>query len=70
MPDKGNRGADLKGKRTRCWKCDGLPRAERVLDMQTGVWILQYACFNCGRRWHSGDTPRPVMAASADPRRR
>jgi hypothetical protein len=70
MPDKGNRGADAKGKRMQCWKCDGLPWAERVIDMQTGVSILQYACFNCGRRWHSGDKPRPLTAVSTDPRRR
>jgi hypothetical protein len=67
MPLKENRVADPEGKRMRCWRCDGLPWAERVIDMHTGVSILQYACFNCGRRWHSGDTPRPVVAAKLRP---
>jgi len=47
----------------RCWKCEGTLRAERVIDMNCGVSILLYACFSCGRRWHSGDKPRPATAA-------
>ena len=47
----------------RCWKCEGTLRAERAIDMQRGVSILLYACFNCGRHWHAGDKPRPVTAA-------
>jgi hypothetical protein len=47
----------------RCWKCEGTLRAERAIDMKRGVSILLYACFSCGRRWHAGDKPRPVMAA-------
>jgi hypothetical protein len=47
----------------RCWKCEGTLRAERAIDMKRGVSILLYACFSCGRRWHAGDKPRPVIAA-------
>jgi hypothetical protein len=47
----------------RCWKCEGTLRLERAIDMQCGVSILLYACFNCGRRWHAGDKARPVTAA-------
>jgi len=47
----------------RCWKCEGTLRPERAIDMKCGVSILLYACFSCGRRWHSGDKPRPVIAA-------
>ena len=46
-----------------CWKCEGTLRAERAIDMKCGVSILMYACFGCGRRWHAGDKPRPVIAA-------
>jgi len=57
--------ADVEGTSVpmRCWKCEGTLQAERAIDMQRGVSILRYACFNCGRRWHAGDKPRPVTAA-------
>ena len=45
----------------RCQKCQGSLRAETGIDLVTGTTILQYVCFNCGRRWHTED-PKPLAA--------
>ena len=47
----------------RCRKCQGSLRVETGIDLVTGVVILQYVCFNCGRRWHPEKEPRPLTAA-------
>ena len=47
----------------RCQRCQGSLRAETAVDLQTGVVILQYVCFNCGRRWYPEKAPRPMTAA-------
>ena len=47
----------------RCWKCKGPLSSETAINMQTGVSIQQFVCLNCGRRWHAGDKPRPLIAA-------
>ena len=47
----------------RCQRCQGSLRAETAVDLQTGVVILQYVCFNCGRRWYPEKSPRPMTAA-------
>lgn len=47
----------------RCQKCQGRLRLETAIDFVTGVRIAQYVCFNCGRRWHEKDEPRPLTAA-------
>src|SRR6476469_9962271 len=49
----------------RCQRCQGSLRAETAVDLQTGVVILQYVCFNCGRRWYPEKAPRPMTAASS-----
>jgi hypothetical protein len=38
-------------------------RAETAIDLQSGLLIVQYVCFNCGRRWHPDTEPRPLTAA-------
>lgn len=48
---------------TRCKKCQGMLRSETAIDLHSGVAILQYVCFNCGRRWHQDEEPRPLTAA-------
>lgn len=48
---------------SRCQKCQGSLRAETAIDLVSGVTILQYVCFNCGRRWHEEKEPRPLTAA-------
>ena len=48
---------------SRCPKCQGSLRAETAIDLVSGVTILQYVCFNCGRRWHEKNEPRPLTAA-------
>lgn len=50
-------------KAARCKKCQGMLRSETAIDLHSGVAILQYVCFNCGRRWHQDEEPRPLTAA-------
>jgi hypothetical protein len=47
----------------RCWKCDGTLKPEEVVDLRSGMFIQQYACLSCGRRWYSGARPVPAIAA-------
>jgi len=47
----------------RCPKCEGSLRAETAIDLLSGIAILQYVCFNCGRRWNAEKEPRPLSAA-------
>lgn len=47
----------------RCKKCQGMLRSETAIDLHSGVAILQYVCFNCGRRSHQDEEPRPLTAA-------
>lgn len=46
-----------------CQKCGGSLRAETGIDLLSGITILQYVCFNCGRRWNAEKEPRPLSAA-------
>ena len=48
---------------TRCQKCHGLLRREIGVDLDGGVIIAEYVCYNCGRRWYGEDEPRPLTAA-------
>lgn len=50
-------------KLSRCQKCEGSLRAETAIDLVSGIAILQYVCFSCGRRWHPEKEPRPLSAA-------
>jgi hypothetical protein len=52
-----------KSRPMRCGKCQGTLRAETGIDLESGLVILQYVCFNCGRRWHTDKEPRPLTAA-------
>ena len=63
MPLKDNRVADPEVKRMRCWKCDGILRPETAIDLHSGVSVELLLCPKCGRRWHGGEWPRPVIAA-------
>jgi hypothetical protein len=47
----------------RCWKCDGILSPETAIDFHSGVSVELLLCLNCGRRWHGGEWPRPVIAA-------
>lgn len=47
----------------RCWKCHGPLRDETTVDPHSGMSIRQFVCVGCGRRWFSGERPRPAMAA-------
>jgi uncharacterized protein with PIN domain len=47
----------------RCQKCKGGLRAETAIDLVAGVVILQYVCFNCGRRFYPEKETRPLSAA-------
>ncbi len=38
----------------RCWKCQGSLKAERLIEIQTKVSILQFVCLSCGRLWPAG----------------
>jgi transposase-like protein len=49
--------------RPRCKKCQGTLRAETGVDLQSGVMIAEYVCYNCGRRWYGEEEPRPLTAA-------
>ena len=55
--------ADVDGESLRCWICDGLLRPETTIDLHSGVSIELLLCPKCGRRWHGGEWPRPVIAA-------
>ena len=63
MPYKDNRVSDFEEKRMRCWTCDGILSPETAIDLHIGVSVELLLCLNCGRRWHSGEWPRPVIAA-------
>jgi len=47
----------------RCWKCHGPLRDETAVDLHSGLSIRQFVCSGCGRRWSSGERPRPAIAA-------
>lgn len=47
----------------RCWKCDGILSPEMAIDLHSGVSVNLLRCITCGRRWHGGEWPRPVIAA-------
>jgi hypothetical protein len=47
----------------RCWTCDGTLSAETAIDLHSGVSVELLRCLACGRRWHSGERPRVVIAA-------
>ena len=47
----------------RCWKCDGILSPETVIDLHSGVSVELLLCTSCGRRWHGGEWPRPIIAA-------
>ena len=47
----------------RCWLCDGILRPETTIDLHTGFSVEVLLCLSCGRRWPSGESPRPVIAA-------
>jgi hypothetical protein len=47
----------------RCWKCDATLKLEEAVDHRSGMFIQQYACLSCGRRWYSGERPVPAIAA-------
>ena len=38
----------------RCWKCQGVLKAETVIDWHTNLSILQFVCLGCGRPWPAG----------------
>jgi hypothetical protein len=47
----------------RCWTCDGTLRPDTTIDLHTGFSFEMLLCLGCGRRWRSGEPPRPVIAA-------
>jgi len=47
----------------RCWKCDSPLSPEMAIDLRSGIYIQQYACLSCGRRWYGGERPVPAIAA-------
>ncbi|HTL62091.1 MAG TPA: hypothetical protein VL261_10635, partial [Nitrospira sp.] len=47
----------------RCWKCNGPLRDETTLDPHSGLFVREFVCLGCGRRWCSGERPRPAIAA-------
>jgi hypothetical protein len=47
----------------RCWKWDGILSSEKAIDLHSSVSVELLLCHTCGRRWHSGEWPRPVIAA-------
>jgi hypothetical protein len=66
VPYKDNRSdSNVQGTQfpMRCWKCDGTLKPEEAVDLRSGMFIQQYACLSCGRRWHSGARPVPAIAA-------
>jgi len=63
MPLKDNRVPDPEVKKMRCWKCNGILIPETVIDLHSGVSVELLLCPKCGRRWHGGEWPRPVIAA-------
>ena len=63
MPLKDNRVADPEVRRMRCWKCDGILSPETAIDLHSGVSVELLLCTSCGRRWHGGESPRPIIAA-------
>ena len=54
---------DGKQKPMRCWKCEGILTPETAIDMTSGLSVDVLLCLSCGRRWHGGERPRPVIAA-------
>ena len=60
---KDNYMKDRTNMMSRCQKCQGSLRLETAIDLVSGIRILQYVCFNCGRRWHEEKEPRPLSAA-------
>ena len=38
----------------RCWKCQGLLKAETVIDWHSNLSIQQFVCLSCGRPWPAG----------------
>jgi DNA-directed RNA polymerase subunit RPC12/RpoP len=54
---------DMKQASWRCWKCEGALSAETAIDLHTGYSTEKYVCETCGRRWDSGQFPRPIIAA-------
>ena len=65
VPYKDNRpNSHVEGTRfpMRCWKCDGTLKPEEAVDPRSGMFIQQYACLSCGRRWHGGERPVPAIA--------
>ncbi|HKT33262.1 MAG TPA: hypothetical protein VJR03_00430, partial [Nitrospira sp.] len=47
----------------RCWKCHGPLKDETAVDLNSGLAVRQFVCLGCGRRWFSGERPRPAIAA-------
>ena len=37
-----------------CWKCRGLLKRRTMIEMQTGIFLVQFVCRSCGRPWPAG----------------
>jgi hypothetical protein len=46
----------------RCDKCQGTVRIERCVDLNSGLAISIFVCFNCGKRKPADKEPHPITA--------